>query len=189
MANRSWKLCALAILLTLPPLPLRAGRVSVLGRTSSGSLVLERDSAAAPGASKHQRIFSFDRPSTRDLIRRARRSRGTLGAAGNGVDTIRVVLVRVSFESDREDALSSISTGGDFDLTPNGTALIDPSPHNRDYFNSHMEALRNYYRFQSCGRLEIVWEVLPTGENDSYKLSDLADYGPGESGSWTTASL
>ncbi len=134
-------------------------------------------------------MFSFDRPSTRGLIRRAGRARGPLGAAGNGVDTISVVLVRVSFETDREGALSSISTGGDFDLTPNGTALIDPAPHNRDYFNSHMEALRNYYRFQSCGRLEIVWNVLPRDENASYKLSDLADYGPGKSGSWTTTSL
>ena len=190
MANRSWKLCSIVLLLALPSLPVRAGRSPVLARTDSGRLVLDPGAeGAAPAAPKHPRMFSFDRPSTRGLIRRAGRAGGPLGAAGNGIDTIRVVLVRVSFETDREDALSSISTGGDFDLALNGTALIDPAPHNRDYFNSHMEALRNYYRFQSCGRLEIVWDVLPKDENASYKLSDLADYGPGRSGSWQTASL
>jgi len=190
VANRSWKLCAIILLLTLPSLPLRAGRSPVLTRTGSGRLVLKRGAASvAPGEAKHARAFPFDRPSTRGLIRGAGRARGPLGASGNGVDTIRVVLVRVSFETDREDRLSSLSTGGDFDLAANGAALIDPSPHNRDYFDSHMKALRNYYWFQSCGRLEIVWDVLPKDEDASYKLSDLADYGPGASGSWRTASL
>ena len=32
-------------------------------------------------------------------------------------------------------------------------------------------------------------EVLPAGEEDSYKLSDIADYGPGVNGFWTLESL
>jgi len=124
----------------------------------------------------------------KSLIRKAARQRGLLGAAA-AADTVRVMLIRVSFESDRDDALSSLSTGGGFDLVPHGDALIDPSPHGRSYFDAHMRALGNYFGFQSCGRLEIVADVLPEDENGSYLLSDLADYGPGESGSWEEANL
>jgi M6 family metalloprotease-like protein len=80
-------------------------------------------------------------------------------------------------------------TGGDFDLEPDGSSIIDPTPHNLSYFNSHMEAMARYWEFQSCGAVELSWDILPAGENGSYKLTDLADYGPGASGQWTTEML
>ena len=105
------------------------------------------------------------------------------------VDTVRVLLIRIAFLSDREDGLSSIATGGEFDLTPDGQAIIDPTPHDKNYFDSHLLAMRNYYHFQSCGRLEVAWDILPDGREESYKLSDLADYGPGTADLWTVDRL
>ena len=189
MANRSWKLCALVLFLAVPSLPLRAGNVPVLARAGSGRLILERGAVGGQSeVRRHLKILPFDRASKKGPIRKAARLRALLGAAA-APDTIRVMLIRVSFESDRDDALSSLSTGGGFDLAPNGNALIDPAPHGRSYFDAHMQALGNYFRFQSCGRLEIVADVLPEDENGSYLLSDLADYGPGESGSWRVENL
>ncbi len=161
-------------------------------RAVARGLFLDPSSAAAaegtvlpPAAIRFPRILPYDEPSTRGLLASARSRRSALGALSGGSDTLRVLLVRVSFESDRLDALSSLSTGGDFDLSPSGDSLIDPAPHDRGYFASHLEGLANYYRSQSCGRLEIVGEVIPAAEEGSYRLSDPADYGPGLLGSWT----
>jgi M6 family metalloprotease-like protein len=111
-----------------------------------------------------------------------------LGAAVSGIDTLRAVLIRVSFLSDRDDELSTLASDGDFNLR-HDDVIVDPPPHDRRYFNSHMLGLRNYIWFQSNGKVELEWVVLPEGLSESYKLTDPADYGPGLSGSWTTEKL
>ncbi len=107
-------------------------------------------------------------------------------------DVLRVLIVRVSFEANRDSHLTTISPGGDFMLDPlvdPGPLEIDPPPHNKAYFEAHLAGLTEYYRFMSGGRLEIQGTVLPAGDNDSYKLSDVADYGPGAGSFWTIESL
>ena len=37
--------------------------------------------------------------------------------------------------------------------------------------------------------MHIQGQVLPPGENDSYKLTDVADYGPGSGGFWSIEQL
>lgn len=189
------KLFALALFSLLLSAPLLAQSPLALVRTAGGSLALAPIRAGAglvaPG---HERVFPYDGVCHRSLIRlreqaRAARGLSTAPAASAEVDTLRVVLIRVSFQTDRDNALSTLATGGGFDLTPNGAQVVDPTPHDKGYFNSHMEALANYYRFQSCGRLEIVWTVLPAEEDSSYKISDLADYGPGKGGTWKQENL
>jgi M6 family metalloprotease-like protein len=162
--------------------------IPLLKKTSSGQLV-SRGRLEAKTEVPVSRIFSFDAVSTRKLLSRSPRVTGALEAQAQEIAVLKVLLLRVSFETDREDRLSSISTGGDFDLTPGGESIIDPTPHDKDYFNSHMIALNNYYRFQSCGKLEITWDILPDGLDESYKLKDIADYGPGTVDLWTTDRL
>ncbi|UCF06740.1 MAG: immune inhibitor A [bacterium] len=133
-------------------------------------------------------MFPFDRPSRRQIFRKIERRRPFLGATVSGIDTLRAVLIRISFLSDRDDELSTLASDGNFNLS-HDDVIIDPPPHNRRYFNSHMVGLRNYIWFQSGGKVELEWVVLPEELNESYKLTDLADYGPGQSGSWTTEKL
>ena len=163
---------------------------AVFRRTGSGHLVRTGEYRPAPASiAGRQRVISFDWPRQdrqADISAGGRRFVGTPRA---DLGTWRVLLIRVSFEADRDNALSTLSTGGDFDLTPNGASIIDPTPHDKSYFNAHMEGLRNYYRFQSCDGIDITWDILPGGEKDSYRLSDIADYGPGEGGAWTTEQL
>jgi len=47
---------------------------------------------------------------------------------------------------------------------------VDPPPHNNDYFNSHMKALREYYETISQGRITIDWEIWPQELDDTYQL-------------------
>ncbi len=181
--------CLMAVLQTgalaaegrfVPVLEKRAGGLYNTGR------VAELPDGAVTGA----RIFGFDRPSLSGLRRtREAADRRMLQGPAAAADVWNVVLVRVSFKTDRSGSLTSMRTGGNFDYTPAGTMVIDPTPHNSAYFNSHMEAMSRYYDFQSCGAAEINWDILPAGETGSYKLSDLADYGPGKGGQWTIESL
>lgn len=163
-------------------------RVPVLVRAAGG---LAPAAATALGDFPTARpIHSFDRPSLRGLrrVREASRRRMIAGPAAPA-DLWRVALVRVSFETDRSGSLTSMHTGGGFDLTPGGTSVIDPTPHDKAYFDSHMEAMARYFEFQSCGAVSVEWDVLPEGNGDSYTLTDLADYGPGRGGVWTDAAL
>ncbi|MCP4145147.1 MAG: T9SS type A sorting domain-containing protein [bacterium] len=99
-------------------------------------------------------------------------------------DTLNVLIIRIGFETDVSGDLTSVTTDGDFRLEPDD-ARIDPAPHNKDFYESHLFGLSEYYRIQSGGKLAIAGQVLPVGQNDCYKLSDIADYGPGEGANWT----
>ena len=121
---------------------------------------------------------------------------GENGAKGyqpyDGVDTLRVLIVRFGFETNRDSSLTTVQPHGDFDLTipPDDNQLrVDPPPHNRDFYQAHLEGLSEYYNYQSGGRLHIEGRVLPEAQDESYKLSDPADYGPGEGGGWTLEAL
>jgi M6 family metalloprotease-like protein len=181
---------AALICLIIPgrPLPAQAHerKVPVLERRHGGYIHLGEDTGIdSPKTAGRQRAFHFDRPSPKGLLRtREAARRRLLGIPAAQLDTWNVVLIRVSFETDRSGGLTSMRTEGDFDMTPDGGSIIDPTPHNKAYFASHMEALARYFRFQSCGTLEIEYEILPEGDEESYKLGDIADYGPGRGGQW-----
>ncbi|MBD3220537.1 hypothetical protein GF314_04780 [bacterium] len=107
-------------------------------------------------------------------------------------DTLRILLVRISFETNREPGLVTMAEDGDFFLEPrfpDDDLQIDPAPHDRAFFEAHLDGLAQYYSFQSGGRLVIDSQVLPPGDTDSYKLSDPADYGPGAGEFWTIEGL
>jgi M6 family metalloprotease-like protein len=133
----------------------------------------------------------------------SRLSRERLAAAGFGPGrsvldlaakqdrtTLRVLLVRIGFETDLSGELTSVTTDGDFQLGAAGESdRIDPPPHDKAYFEAHLAGLSEYYNVQSGGRLTIDGRVLPDGDTDCYKLSDLSEYAPGADGFWTVPLL
>jgi M6 family metalloprotease-like protein len=109
-----------------------------------------------------------------------------------GVDTLRILLVRISFATNREPDLVTMAPDGDFFYEPrypDEVLQIDPEPHDRAYFEAHLQGLAEFYEFQSGGRLHIQSRVLPEDDRGSYQLSDVADYGPGQDGFWTLEGL
>lgn len=117
--------------------------------------------------------------------RAARNPRAAAARAAGAVaeappETLRVAFIRIDFLADRG---GSASTGtGRFDLTPLDTSAsavpIDPAPHDRAFFQAHLEALSRYFSATSYGRVVVVGEVWPRDANSAYSLSDMADYGP-----------
>jgi M6 family metalloprotease-like protein len=91
------------------------------------------------------------------------------------VDTLRICALRVDFQYEEPD--DPRTTGrGQFDLRSYEEFLqqeghyIDPAPHNRKYFEAHLQALHNYWYSVSNHRLVLTYEVWPQEENGSYRL-------------------
>jgi M6 family metalloprotease-like protein len=93
-------------------------------------------------------------------------------------ETVRILAIRVDF---LEDTAGDESTGdGRFDMRPADSAkvAIDGPPHNKPYFEAHLEALRRYYDVQTNGGLVLQYDVYPQAPDSCYHLSDTAIYGP-----------
>lgn len=103
--------------------------------------------------------------------------------------TVRILAVMVEFQEDD----NRLTTGnGTFDLSflDRSSIIIDPLPHDRGYFEAHLEFAKNYFETVSGGQLAIEYDVLPEviqldstmdtysplGETDeeNYKLANLA---------------
>ena len=94
-------------------------------------------------------------------------------------DTVRVLGIRVEFETDRLGSQTT-TLDGRFDMR-DGKALgivIDPPPHDRNFFLSHLEAMARYWRKQSYGNLVVLYDVYPQADSAAYRLGDTGDYGP-----------
>ncbi|HID96172.1 MAG TPA: T9SS type A sorting domain-containing protein [Candidatus Latescibacteria bacterium] len=115
---------------------------------------------------------------------------GTISGAPDvsaSVQHWRVLALRVQFPE--EDPDNRTTTGnGTFDLRDFSDPEVqssykhpyDTPPHNRQYFQWHLQALANYYHRVSEGRVEITFEVFPQEPDSSYRLvRSMASYGNG----------
>lgn len=85
----------------------------------------------------------------------------------------RLAAVRVQFQ---KDTVETTTGNGQFDLSasPAGAdTLIDPSPHNKAYFEAQIQALNNYYSTVSHGMVTVDSSaVFPAGNDAAYTLSE-----------------
>ncbi len=170
-------------------LPVRKLTPNEAARLPGGAQALERETV-------RQRISGERWRQVHDLVGHqhvsAKSQRLDKARDVSGTDTLRVLLVRIAFETDRSGPLTSVTEDGNFQLgprDPEDPLHIDPSPHNRAFYEAHMRGLSEYYGFQSGGRLQIESRVLPEGDDEAYLLGDIADYGPGAGSFWTIEGL
>ncbi len=105
-------------------------------------------------------------------------------AQGAG-ETWRILAVRVSFSTEDPDDATT-SGNGVFDLRTFETVRddyifpFDAPPHDKSYFEAHLQALRNYYLEISNRQLEIEYSVFPEDPDGSYVIDrPLKEYGNG----------
>ncbi|MBU0985204.1 MAG: hypothetical protein KKA42_15120, partial [candidate division Zixibacteria bacterium] len=56
--------------------------------------------------------------------------------------------------------------------------LIDPPPHDANYFNAHMQALSEYWETVSEGKIHLTWDIFPPGDDSVYQLPySMSHYG------------
>ncbi len=105
--------------------------------------------------------FRFHRPSVsgKNLLKsslyRWEQGQFILNRSSNGTvptDTISIMAILVEFQPDDDERTTG---NGLFDLSISPNAAIDPPPHDRDYFQTQLEALSNYYFSVSNGNLLI----------------------------------
>ena len=117
----------------------------------------------------------FGTPSTLAMQERLAK-RATYGMAGT--DTVRILAIRAEFQL---DSLAETTGDGKFIMQPPESPTIDPPPHDREYFEAQLQALANYYRTVSNGKLILTWEVLPRQNDAAYLLpNEMKYYAPGE---------
>jgi len=134
------------------------------GAASLGArpLVCRKGGRAGDASELPTKLWKDDLPRV-SAVEKARARGGERG----GRTTIRLLAIRVQFQPDSD----SRSTGdGTFDLSEWDGATFDGPPHDREYFELHMTALRNYYESVSYGALDIEFDVMPADSDGAYVL-------------------
>ena len=95
--------------------------------------------------------------------------------AGN----LKIAFIRVSFES---GDFPGFTGNGNFLMSSSSICdnyVIDPPPHDKNYFQSHINAVNNYYRTISYNSFGIDLDrssIFPSLNNSSYKLNQPMNY-------------
>ncbi len=75
-------------------------------------------------------------------------------------DTIHLLAVMVDFAVDQDAATYGNGKFASHYSKDYGKSIIDPLPHDKNYFSSHLEFLKNYYKKISDGKIVIEYKVL-----------------------------
>ena len=95
------------------------------------------------------------------------------------VGSLKIALIRISFE---EDSLPGFTGNGNFLMSSTdicGDYIIDPPPHDKNYFNSHLIAVNNYFSTVSHNAFGIDLDesvIFPTSNDSSYRLNRPMNY-------------
>lgn len=93
----------------------------------------------------------------------------------SGQDTIRILAVMVNFQEDKDAATFGNGRFGTIYSQDYGTEILDPLPHDKQYFESHLLFVKNYFNKVSKGKLVINYTVLP----DTFSVSKtMRNYSP-----------
>ncbi len=79
----------------------------------------------------------------------------------NENDSLKILAVMVEFQEDRYDATVGNGKFGSVYTQDYGDIIIDPLPHNAQYFEDHLLFAKNYFRKVSNGKVNISYKVLP----------------------------
>lgn len=90
-------------------------------------------------------------------------------------DTVKILAVMVNFKQDQDGTTFGNGKFGSIYTQNYGNDILDPLPHDKPYFESHLEFVKNYFEKVSKGKLTIKYEVLP----DTFSVSQtMRNYSP-----------
>lgn len=75
-------------------------------------------------------------------------------------DTIKILAVLVNFQADNDGATFGNGKFGTIYSKDYGTKILDPLPHDKNYFESHLLFAKNYFTKVSKGKVHISYTVL-----------------------------
>jgi M6 family metalloprotease-like protein len=90
-------------------------------------------------------------------------------------DTLKILAVMVSFQEDADGTTAGNGKFGTIYTQNYGSEILDPLPHDKKYFEAHLEFVKNYFSKVSKGLLNIEYTVLP----DTFSVSQrMRNYSP-----------
>ena len=90
-------------------------------------------------------------------------------------DTIKILAVMVNFQEDRDGATFGNGKFGSIYSQDYGTDILDPLPHDKQYFESHLTFVKNYFQKVSNGKSILQFTILP----DTFSVSkSMRNYAP-----------
>lgn len=79
----------------------------------------------------------------------------------SSVDTIKILAVMVEFQKDADNNTAGDGTFNSIYEKDYGDKIIDPLPHDVNYFSTHLEFAKNYFSKVSNGKANVVYQFLP----------------------------
>jgi len=76
-------------------------------------------------------------------------------------DTLKILAIMVEFQQDADGTTAGNGKFGSIYTQNYGTDILDPLPHDQQYFETHLEFVKNYYAKVSKGQMTIEYTVLP----------------------------
>ncbi|HLG32580.1 MAG TPA: hypothetical protein VI362_06040, partial [Ignavibacteriaceae bacterium] len=90
-------------------------------------------------------------------------------------DTLKILAIMVNFQQDRDGTTFGNGKFGSIYSQNYGSQIIDPLPHDAQYFEDHLTFVQNYFNTVSKGKLFIEFTVLP----DTFSVSQaMRNYSP-----------
>ncbi len=90
-------------------------------------------------------------------------------------DTLKILAVMVEFQQDADGTTAGNGKFGSIYTQNYGNTILDPLPHDKNYFETHLEFVKNYFAKVSKGQLVIDYTVLP----DTFSVPDrMRNYSP-----------
>ena len=96
---------------------------------------------------------------------------------------IHIIAVMVDFQPD-ENRLTSGDGSFQLDFLQRNKVTIDPLPHDRGYFEAHLEFSKRYFEKVSGGALSVTYEVLPTVYRLDHPMERYAPIGESDSANY-----
>ena len=90
-------------------------------------------------------------------------------------NTLKIVAIMVNFAEDKDGTTSGNGKFGSIYSDDYGTSILDPLPHNYEYFEAHLRFVKNYFSKVSGGKLQVEYTILA----DTFSVSKtMRNYSP-----------
>jgi hypothetical protein len=93
----------------------------------------------------------------------------------DAIDTVKILSIMVNFQEDRDGATFGNGKFGSIYSADYGITILDPLPHDAQYFEDHLLFVRNYFQKVSNNKLITEFTVLP----DTFSVTQtMRNYSP-----------
>ena len=120
-------------------------------------------------------LFELGRLSAQSFVGKLNPYPNTVERTVLADDTLKILAIMVNFQEDADGTTSGNGKFGTIYSQNYGSDILDPLPHNKEYFDAHLLFVKNYFAKVSKGNLNIEYTVLP----DTFSVSDrMRNYSP-----------